>query len=71
MLLKLCLLANQLRPQSHAWWCGSKDLGFYFIDALASVGTNPDLVAARLVWAVLVHWGLNLIHLLLFTYPMV
>lgn len=28
------------------------------------------LWTGRLVWAVLVHWGLNLTHLLLFTYPM-
>lgn len=27
-------------------------------------------LGGRLVWAVLVHWGLNLTHLLLFTYPM-
>ncbi|MDC0663653.1 CPBP family intramembrane glutamic endopeptidase [Marinobacter sp. SS21] len=28
------------------------------------------LWTGRLVWAVLVHWGLNLSHLLLFTYPL-
>ncbi|XKE44891.1 CPBP family intramembrane metalloprotease [Halomonas organivorans] len=44
-----------------------------FVLVVAGAGLLYGLVylwTGRLVWAVLVHWGLNLAHLALFTYPM-
>ncbi len=47
--------------------------GVAFVVVATGAGLLYGLVylwTGRLVWAVLVHWGLNLTHLLLFTYPM-
>ncbi|GHC23531.1 CPBP family intramembrane glutamic endopeptidase [Aidingimonas halophila] len=47
--------------------------GVAFVLVATGAGLLYGLVylwTGRLVWAVLVHWGLNLTHLLLFTYPM-
>ncbi|MGM0785563.1 MAG: CPBP family glutamic-type intramembrane protease, partial [Pseudomonadota bacterium] len=47
--------------------------GVAFVLVATGAGLLYGLVylwAGRLIGAVLVHWGLNLTHLLLFTYPM-